>query len=119
MNRNDLDTLTGYRENVIALHSLREQIAFFARHGIPMPMLSEKAEQLKQLILRFDDVLDTILDRRARHVISCRFALGMNERETADYLRLSRMTVHRICKAILSSQDSAGGHDPENVQTST
>ena len=92
----DREIITGYRENVIAIHSIRECIAWNTRHGLPVLTMPELIHQLTADVIRFEDVLHTIPDRRTRNILRCRFALGMTERQTADYMQLSHGTVNRI-----------------------
>lgn len=106
------ELITGYRDIVFNIHGMKQQITWNQRHRLPVLDLPDKVSQLMQELIRFEDVLYSITDRRARNIICLRFVLGLNERDTADYMHISRRTVSRISEAILKQLDK------DNVQTS-
>lgn len=97
----DREIVLQYRDIVFEIHSIRQRIAWNIRHGLPVLSMPEKVDQLLAALLRFEMILDGILDRRTRNVICCRYALGMSERDTADMVDISPGTVDRICSATL------------------
>ena len=92
----DKEIITEFRMNVLEIQSIRERVAWNIRHGLPVMNMSEQIRQLAADVMRFENVLDMITDRRARIMIRCRFALGMTERQTAEYMQVSHRTVNRI-----------------------
>ena len=97
------ELITGYREIVFDIHAMKQRLAWNRRHGLPELNIPEQIRELIRELIRFEELMETITDRRARNVICCRFVLGMSVRSTADYLRLSCNTVERICTATLRS----------------
>lgn len=97
----DKDIVLGYRENVIAVSSIREQIDINRRIGLPVEKLIEQEGQLIKKVSRFEDILERIPDIRTRTIFRCRYALGMSERDTAAFVGLTYTTIHRICTAAL------------------
>lgn len=91
------ELITGYRDIVFDIHGMQQQIAWNKRHGLPVLNLPDKVSQLIRELIRFENILDSITDRRARNIICLRFVLGLGEGYTADYLNISRATVSRIC----------------------
>ena len=108
----DKEVITCYRYIVFDIHSMQQQIAWNKQHGLPVLNLPDKVSQLIRELIRFENILDRITDRRARNIILLRFVLSLGERDTADYLNISRATVSRIC------DDTFRQLDPDNVQTS-
>ena len=98
----DREVITDYRNIVHEIHGLKERLAWNQRHGLPVLNILEKIGQLMNALIRFEDLLDGIPDRRARNVISCRYALGLNVRETSDIIGVSCLTVERICGKTLT-----------------
>ena len=92
--------ITQYRETVIALHALLDEIDTWTRRGFSVTNLMDKAQVLKQDILQFENILEKIPDRRARNVLRCRFALGYTIAETAADLGMSDTTVDKIIKKL-------------------
>ena len=90
------ELINGYRDIVLDIHSMQLRIAWNKRHGLPVLNLPDKVSQLIRELIRFENILDSIPDRRARNIICLRFVLGLSERDTADYLNISRATVSRI-----------------------
>ena len=97
----DRDIITGYRDNVIAIGIIREQIDFNRRTGLPVEKLIEQEGQLTNKVLYFEDVLDKIPDIRTRTILRCVYALGMTARDTAVFMDLAYTTINRICVAAL------------------
>lgn len=97
----DRRIIAEYRENVIAMHTLSHQLAWNQRHGLPLMELPELLEELKERVLRFDELLNRIPDRMARIVLRCRYALGMNASDTAVFTKLSCNTVSKIVTGAL------------------
>ena len=98
---NDLRIVTNYRDTVFLIHTIQTQIAWNIRHGLSVLALSGQVRELSGELLHFEDILAGIPDIRTRNVICCRYALGMNLHNTADYIGLSARTVERICSATL------------------
>ncbi len=85
----DREIVTEYRYNVIAAHTIRQSIVWNQRHGMPLMDLPDQLRELREMILRFEDVLALIPERRTRNVIRCRYALGWNIQDTAAFMGLS------------------------------
>ena len=102
----NVELVTGYRDIVFSIHTLKVQRAWNERHGLPVDNLTVKIRQLVQELIRFVELLDTITDRRARNIICLRFVLGMSERDTAYSMNISRVTVNRICANTLRNLES-------------
>ena len=110
------EVITHYRENVIAINTLQRQLDWNRRHSLPDHDLPDQIRELKQLLIRFQDIVEEIPDRRTANIIRCRFALGMSTREISDCLELSKNTVLSYITDYLSSLDrQTGGHDPADV----
>lgn len=92
----NFDIITGYLNAVFLLRTIRQQIAWNNRHGLPVMMMEDERTRLRADIMRFDDVIDRIPDRAARNAILCRYALGMSISEAAVYLGVSTGTVNRL-----------------------
>ena len=93
----DREIVTEYRGIVFEYAYTRERLAWNQNHGIPLLGIPEKLRELKDLILRFDDILDTIPDRRTRNILCGRYALGMSIRDIAAGMDMSCGTVQRLC----------------------
>jgi DNA-directed RNA polymerase specialized sigma subunit len=98
----DKEIILNYQANVFALHSLREQIAWNQRHGQPVSDLQEQKHRLKENIIRFEDLIDSIQDRRARVILRCRFALGMTLPDVSAFMELSCYRISTITKTALA-----------------
>lgn len=92
----DREIISEYRNDVFVLHSLRLQIAWNLRHGLPIFDMPEKITQIRNRLAMFGEILDRIPDRRTRNIIRCRFALGMDVYSIAEYMRMSGGHVERI-----------------------
>lgn len=92
----DRDIITGYHETVMVAGLLLHGIEWNRLHGLPLQDLTERVQQMRRELFRFEMIMDAIRDRRTRNVIRCRYALGMTETETADFLGLSRGTIARL-----------------------
>ena len=101
----DREVITEYRSIIFKIHGLKERLAWNQRHGLPVLNIPEKIGQLMNALIRFEDLLDSIPDRRSRNVISCRYALGLTVRDTSDIIGTSCMTVERICDEVLKGID--------------
>jgi len=97
----DRDIVTNYRETVISISIIREQVAWNRRHGLPIQSMLKQQGPLINELMRFEDIMDSISDRRIRIALCCRYALGMSERDTAAVMGLERNTVRRICAEAL------------------
>ena len=98
----DRDIITGYHETAIIAGLLLHGIEWNRRHGLLLQNLIEQVEQMQRELFRFEMIMDAIPDRRVRNVIRCRYALGMTETETAEFLGLSRGTIARIISDTLN-----------------
>ncbi len=92
------DILTGYRERIQLLHTVRMELTRAARYGWPVFDKPEQAHRLKMEINEFNTIMTRIPERRSRIVLRCRFALGFTIRDIADYMELSAGTVDNIIK---------------------
>lgn len=90
------EVITSYRDTVYLLHCTRLIIDWNIRHGLPVRYYTKDAEQLKNDLLRYDDLVNRIEDREARNVINCRFALGMSIEATAEYMNTSTEKINRL-----------------------
>ena len=106
---NNRELITGYRDIVFEIHGLRQQLAWNHRHDLPALNMPEKIDQLSRELIRFEDLLNSIEDLRARNIICMRYVLGMTERDTAFIMNLSRVTVNRICSVTLQDIDRQPG----------
>ena len=102
------ELITGYRDIVLDIHSMQLRIAWNQRHGLPVLNIPDKVSQLIRELIRFENILDSITDRRARNIICLRFVLGFGERDTAHYMSISRGTVTRLCNDTLRKVNSPG-----------
>ncbi len=96
----DWETISGYRDAVFLLQSVNCDIAFRLRRGLPLMDLMEQAHRLKVDIIRFENVLQRIQDRRTRNVLRCRFVLGYSIPDTAEYLGTTCTTIDNIIKKV-------------------
>ncbi len=109
------DTLTGYRETVLAACSVLIDISWRLQHGIPLTDLPEQYDRLKMDIVRFNAILEKIPDRLARNVLRCRFALGYTIGETAEFLEVSRGNIDNIIKKLKPSERN-GIHEDNPIE---
>ncbi len=98
----DRDIIIGYREHVVALDLIFRQMNWNRDHRLPVLDLPEHADRLKGYIIRFEDILNGIPDRRTQIILRCRFALGMTARETAEQLLMNHKTINAITAAALN-----------------
>lgn len=98
----DKEIITEYREIVFEYAYNRERMVWNQNHGLPLLRIPERLRELKDMILRFDDIMDTIPDRRARNILRGRYALGMSIRNIAAGMDLSAVYVRKICDTALS-----------------
>ena len=96
ISRTSKEIITGYRNTVFLLHTLRLIIDWTVRHGLPVHMYMKEAESLKMELLRFEDILNRIQDRPVRNVLCCRFALGMSIEKAAEYMNTSTENINRL-----------------------
>lgn len=92
----DRDIIKGYLDTVCLFHTIRQQIAWNIHHGLKTLMLDIEKTQLMADIMRFEDIIERIPDRRTRNIIRCRFALGMDVYSIAEYMGMSGGHVERI-----------------------
>ena len=98
----DREIITDYRDIVRDYHSTMLHLAWNIRHRLPALSMPAQLEELKAALLRFDDILDTIPDRRTRNILRGRYALGLTISDVAIGMGLSRATVQRICDSALA-----------------
>ena len=98
----DKEIITEYREIVFEYAYNLESLVWNQNHGLPLLRIPERLRELKDMILRFEDIMDTIQDRRARNILRGRYALGMSIRDIAAGMGMSCATVQRICDSALS-----------------
>ena len=98
----DKEIITEYREIVFEYAYNRESLAWNQNHGLPLLRIPERLRELNDMILRFEDIMDTIQDRRTRNILRGRYALGLTISDVAIGMGLSRATVQRICDSALA-----------------
>ena len=100
----DRELILNYRDIVLSINSINENIEWNERHNLPVLDLLEQARSLKRSLIRFEELLRMIPNRRDRIIIRCRYVLGLGEQDTADYMNISRGTVSRICLSVLKDK---------------
>jgi DNA-directed RNA polymerase specialized sigma24 family protein len=98
----DREIITEYHNTAMAAGSLLLGMAWNHRHGLPVLDMPDRVRQLQTELVTFEKILSRITDRRTRVVLRCRYALGMSDRLTAEYMGLSIATVARIASDALS-----------------
>ncbi|MBR0266457.1 MAG: hypothetical protein IJQ71_03370 [Clostridia bacterium] len=98
----DRKIITEQHDIVIDYHGTRQRAEWNIRHGLPARNQIQRLRELKDYILRFEDILDTIPDRRARIILRGRYGAGMSIRDLSFMLDMSCITVKRICAAALA-----------------
>ena len=88
INKNDSEIIKAYLYNVFSIYGLQQQMIWNAKHCLPSSKQSEEIEYLKQKLLRFEDIINSIHDRQTRNIIRCHFVLGMTNRQTANALNI-------------------------------
>ncbi len=99
MTMTDRSIVTGYRDTVILLGAIAESMAWLQNHDLPVLSLPIRAAELRHDVIRFEEILDRIHDRRTRTIIRCRYALGMKPDGIALAYGISRATVDAILRA--------------------
>ena len=98
----DREVVTEYREILIEYSCNRENLLWNLNHGFPLMNIPDKLRELKELIFRFEDIMDNIPDWRTRNVLRGRYALGLSLRDISFSMGISVATAQRICDAGLS-----------------
>ena len=94
----DLEILHDYRNIVIDIYFTRKHIEWNQRHGLPVFNMTRRVSEMLRMLLRFEEIMDTTPDIRARNVLCCRYALGMSTEQIAETMGISRPTVDRLCQ---------------------
>ena len=99
----DIELITEYRDIVIYISTLKRQLAWNQAHGLPVLNIPEQIQQLIRELIRFENLINTITDRRSRNIVRLRYVLGMSDMDTAEYIGISNVTANRICAAAIRS----------------
>ncbi len=99
----DAKIVTEYRDTVFLIHTIRNQANWNHRHGLPTVRMIRQAEELQRDLIRFEEILDSIQDRRTRNAVNACFALGMSEPEISILLNIHPGSVGRILNSFLRS----------------
>ena len=103
----DKEIITHYRDIVFNIYYLKEQIAWNKKHNLSFAKQAKEFVEAVKALQRFEELIDSIKDRRTRNIICLRYALGESERDTAYRMRVSRGTVSRICAEVLKSLEDS------------
>lgn len=85
-----------YRDTVLLLNSIQEQIKWNNKFCLPVRILDEKRKALCRDLLLFEYIISDIKDIRIRCVMRCRYVLGMTIEETAERMNLCTMTINKL-----------------------
>ena len=101
----DKEVIVNYRNDVIYLCSLQEQISWNQNHRLPIFDLPEKIVQIRKRLLAFETILDNIADIRTRNIARCRYALGMDNNMISCFMEMSIGHVGRILLRIMNETE--------------
>ena len=104
----DKDIILNYRNTVFELKSIRRQLTWNQQHGLPAMNFPELLKELKAELMRFEELLEQIPDRRTRVAMRCRYALGWNTRDISVFMNLDRNTISAITTAALRRINQGG-----------
>ncbi len=96
INKRDRQIIEQYRETVFLIHSTKLRIEWNRRHGLPVLGMPEQVRELIQELSRFEDIMSSITDIKARNIIAFRYVFGLSVQAIADIMGISRGTVTRI-----------------------
>lgn len=99
----DKEIIINYYDIVLLIHSIRQQIDWNQRHGLPVADLQRKDHQLMRELLRAEDILSEIPDIRHRIVICMHYMLHMKLSDLAFILDISKGQAGRLCAAALAA----------------
>lgn len=107
----DLQTVTEYLNNVIELSLNRQWMEWKYCLQLPVTAQAERAAQLKNELIRFDEIMDRIPDRSIRNVLGLRYALGISIADTAYIMDTSKISVIRLHKRGMDMIEHSTGSD--------
>lgn len=95
-NMTDKELIVCYRDTVLLISSIQEQIKWNDKFCLPVQTLYEKRKALCRDLLLSDDAISDINDMRIRNVIRCRYVLGMTIEETAESMNVCTLTISKL-----------------------